>query len=100
MNNDDRRTFLKSTALGVATATTVSAITAKRAAGASQKIRLALIGCGGRGSGVSRDFATLSGVEFAYVCDPDSARAADAVRLRKTKWMSARATISTISRKA
>ncbi|MCA9119149.1 MAG: Gfo/Idh/MocA family oxidoreductase [Planctomycetaceae bacterium] len=78
--SDDRRAFLKATTLGVATATAVSAITTKRAVGANQKLRLALIGCGGRGSSVARDFAALPGVEFAYVCDPDSGRAADAVR--------------------
>ncbi|MBC8351808.1 MAG: Gfo/Idh/MocA family oxidoreductase [Planctomycetes bacterium] len=80
MADDHRRGFLKTTALGVATATAVSAITAQRAAGANQKVRIALIGCGGRGSSVAREFATLAGVEFAYVCDPDSSRAADAVR--------------------
>lgn len=80
MNNDNRRGFLKTTAVGVATATTVSALTAHRAIGANDKIRLALIGCGGRGSGVAREFASLANVEFAYVCDPDSSRVADAVR--------------------
>ncbi len=80
MSVDHRRGFLKTTACGVATATAVSALTARRALGANRQVRLALIGCGGRGSGVARDFATLDGVEFAYACDPDAARAADAVR--------------------
>ncbi len=80
MTNEKRRSFLKSTALGVASASAVSGLTARHATAANRKIRLALIGCGGRGSGVAREFATLPHVEFAYVCDPDSSRAADAVR--------------------
>ena len=75
-----RRSFLKTTAIGVTAATAVSAVTARRAVGANRKIRLALIGCGGRGSGVARDFANLADVEFVYVCDQDTSRAADAVR--------------------
>lgn len=80
MSSDHRRSFLKTTALGAATAAAASVITPRRAVGANRKVRLALIGCGGRGSGVARDFANLADVDFAYVCDPDSSRAADAVR--------------------
>jgi len=82
---DNRRNFLKTTALGVASATAVSALTVRRAAAANQRIRLALIGCGGRGSGVIADFARLPHVDVAYVCDPDSGRAASVVRQLATQ---------------
>ena len=80
MPDRNRRNFLKTTALGVASATAVTAVTARRAAAANERVKLALIGCGGRGSGIIRDFARLKGVDVAYVCDPDASRAANAVR--------------------
>lgn len=80
MENDNRRNFLKTTALGVGTAATVSALAVRSASAASQRVKLGLIGCGGRGSGIIRDFARLKGVDVVYVCDPDDGRAANAVR--------------------
>jgi len=81
-DSQSRRSFLKTTALGAATAAAASGVATSpdRAAGAEKRVRLALIGCGGRGLGVARDFARLQDVEFVYVCDPDAGRAANAVR--------------------
>ena len=80
MPDKDRRTFLKTTALGAGTATLATALNVDRVHGANERIRIALIGSGGRGSLVARDFARLDGVEIAVVCDPDSGRAANAVK--------------------
>ena len=38
-------------------------------------MRVAQIGCGGRGNGLAKQFAGIENVEVAYVCDPDSRRA-------------------------
>src|SRR5204862_209097 len=49
---------------------------------ANETIVLGAIGCGGQGTNLIKKFAALDGVELAYVCDPDEARAgaaADAV---------------------
>ena len=37
-------------------------------------LRVALIGCGGRGRGHARHFAAIDGAAMAAVCDPDAAR--------------------------
>jgi predicted dehydrogenase len=63
-----RRTFLASslaTAAYVATA---------RSADANTKVRLGLMGCGGRGTGIIQSFAKLPNVEILYVSDPDEKR--------------------------
>lgn len=78
--NDNRRNFLKTTTLGVATASAVSALAVRSASAATQRVRIGLIGSGGRGTGVIREFAQLKGIQVAYVCDPDEGRAANAVR--------------------
>ena len=80
MSENNRRDFLKTTSLGVASAAAISALTVQQASAASQRVKLALIGCGGRGTGIIRDFARIDGVDVAYVCDPDQGRAANAVR--------------------
>jgi len=65
----NRRTFL-----GAAAATGLS-VSLSRAAdnpAASEKIVVAVLGTGGRGSGMARTYAQQPGVEVAYVCDVDS----------------------------
>ena len=81
MESDNRRNFLKTTALGVTTAAGVSALAVRSASAAAAKVKIGLIGAGGRGTGIIRDFAGLKGVEVAYVCDPDEGHAANAVRV-------------------
>lgn len=85
MSSTDRRNFLKTTALGATTATVVTALSMQRAQGANQRTRLALIGCGGRGTRIIRDFARLTHVDIGYVCDPDAGRAGNAVTALSNK---------------
>ncbi|MBI1902009.1 MAG: Gfo/Idh/MocA family oxidoreductase [Planctomycetia bacterium] len=65
-----RREFLEAAAAGTAVALTVAQ--ARALAAPSAKIRLAVMGVNGRGSGLARGFAELEGCEVAFVCDVDS----------------------------
>ena len=76
----NRRTFLKLTSAGVATATALGGAPALAAKGANEKLVVALIGCGGRGMGDAGQFQKLPNVEVAYVCDVDQARLALAAK--------------------
>ncbi len=81
----DRRRFL-----GTAAATGIAAGLAAPAARAasSDTIVMAIVGTGGRGTDLSRIFASQPGVEIAYVCDVDKrrvARAANEVNKIKKK---------------
>jgi predicted dehydrogenase len=70
----NRRTFLGATAAaGLALRTGTAAEPA-----ASEKIVVAIVGTGGRGTGHATSFAKQPGVSVAYVCDVDSARAGKA----------------------
>ena len=42
--------------------------------GANQRVRVAMIGCGGRGHFLTSQFAGLDQVEIAAICDPDTAQ--------------------------
>jgi predicted dehydrogenase len=76
MTVTDRRGFLKSAGLGVAGTVALNFSTAPaRALGANERVRLGVIGCGGRGQGVAAAFAELDECEVSHVCDPDSERA-------------------------
>lgn len=100
MNNDlSRRDFLKRATTAVAGVTVAGgSLTgcARRAPMApapaiiqggvapSGKIRMALIGCGGRGTNVMEDFMRNDTVEVIAVCDPDSNRMGEfAVQVEK-----------------
>lgn len=83
MIDNDRRTFLKQSGLGAAgltatglgTAGTLAlnlSSTSAQAAGSNERIRLGVIGCGGRGSGVAKQFAVERDCEVVAVCDPDA----------------------------
>ena len=63
-----RRRFLAQTGLGLAAASTLGATTTL-AADAGGKIRLGLIGCGGRGSWIANLFGEHGGYEIAGVAD-------------------------------
>jgi predicted dehydrogenase len=54
--------------------TSVSASSADQVAGANDRIRIALIGCGGMGRGDLRDFVKLPGVQCVALCDVDDAQ--------------------------
>ena len=76
MTGTDRRHFLKTTAVGTISATAVSALSTRKVRGANDRVRLGLIGCGGRGTGLAQQFASIQNVELAYACDPDQERSA------------------------
>lgn len=62
-----RREFMKDTArTGVAA---VTALSASRVYGANSRVNVALVGCGGRGSGVASRMNEVENVEFTACCD-------------------------------
>lgn len=73
-----RREFLGTsgaTAAGVAAALSVGTrLSIARAAGANEKIRVGLIGCGGMGRANMNDFMRADEVEMVALCDVDQAR--------------------------
>ena len=67
----ERRTLLTSSAaLGAASLLGTS----QSWAGANDRLRVAVIGMGGRGGSVMKTVAALDGIEVATVCDPDENR--------------------------
>jgi predicted dehydrogenase len=62
-----RRQFLHT--LG---ATALATLPSIGAVGANDRVRLGLIGCGGRGTSLYKQFRELKQVEFVAVCDPDT----------------------------
>ncbi|MGD9857968.1 MAG: Gfo/Idh/MocA family protein, partial [Planctomycetaceae bacterium] len=78
----DRRTFLKkSAAVTGAGLFAATAPPATRAAGANERIRVAVIGTGGQGKGHVKSWLGHDDVDLAYVCDVDNARLAQAAGL-------------------
>ncbi|HUG12196.1 MAG TPA: Gfo/Idh/MocA family oxidoreductase [Opitutaceae bacterium] len=71
MNHLNRRTFLKSAALGVA-ATALSARSWAQIAGANSDIRVAVIGLNGRGRDHLRMLGAVPGVRIVAICDVDT----------------------------
>lgn len=67
-----RRSFLAHTA-AAGVAASVTSVSAVRGAvlGANDKVRLGLIGLGGRMNALHHSFAKVAGVEIAAICDPD-----------------------------
>ena len=59
-----RRRFLQA-----AGSASVAAASAVRVAGANMRLRVALIGCGGRGRSVAAKIAAVEGVEYTCFCD-------------------------------
>jgi len=71
----NRRTVLRSAAIG---AVAFSAGSYNRILGANDQIQLGLIGCGGRGVGVLRQFVTNAAIRTTALCDVYTARIDDA----------------------
>ncbi len=65
MSDSNRRVFLKHTAA-------FASASAMPAAAANDRLTVGVIGCGGRGMGLLREFASQA--DIAYVCDPDESR--------------------------
>lgn len=76
----DRRTFLKTGAVGLATAAS-----ARKILGANDRVRVAVIGLRGRGWDHVKGYAPIPNVEIAYFCDVDDRvlrqRVADAEKM-------------------
>ena len=79
MQESNRREFLKTSSLA-AGATLLPWTAAARAAGAGERIVLGTIGCGGRGTTVSKLFSGFDDAVVSTVCDPDEARAKKTAR--------------------
>jgi predicted dehydrogenase len=78
----NRRSFLRSSA-ALASSTAAYASTAAsnaRVVGANDRIRFALIGCGGMGKGDLRDFLKIDNTECVGLCDVDESRIQEAQR--------------------
>ena len=83
MNNSSRRKFIRGASLGVAGAAALSLTPAAgrlRPAAPNSPINVALIGCGGRGRGVARDFNKQEGARIIYACDVHQGRLAEAAQ--------------------
>jgi predicted dehydrogenase len=83
MKPGSRRKFLRdSIALGATSAVlggaSADASSSDQVAGANDRIRIALIGCGGMGRSDLRDFVKVPGVQCVALCDVDDAQAATA----------------------
>jgi predicted dehydrogenase len=77
-----RRNFLKQTAFLTAGLATLPGASRLRAAGANDRIRVAVIGCNGRGMNHIAAWLRVPNVEIACICDVDSrarAKGVDAV---------------------
>lgn len=67
-----RRTFLQQSAVAGAAALAVGTAPRARGDDKNDSIRVAVLGTNGRGIGLVKEFAGVSGVEIAYICDPDT----------------------------
>jgi predicted dehydrogenase len=72
--SSSRRDFLKATSAGIAAAAALSSAPVYAAKGANERIRVGLIGCGGRGTHDAQLFQRTPNVELVYVCDVDDGR--------------------------
>ena len=73
MSPVSRRRFLRDTAIGISAATLLSPAHG-RAAGAAERVRVAVIGCGNQGKAHFRSLTTLKDAEIVYACDIDQER--------------------------
>src|ERR1043166_7945260 len=66
-----RRHFINKTALTGVALSALPAITHLKAQGANNRLRVAVVGCHGRGKDHIAAFTSLPDVEIAYICDVD-----------------------------
>src|SRR5438093_8757675 len=64
-----RRQFIKRVAQTTAALSATSAVSAQRVLGANERVRVGLIGCGGRGRFDAKLIREAPNGEFAAVCD-------------------------------
>lgn len=80
MAGTTRRQFIANTTLGL-TAAALAAPTASRAAGAAERVRVAVIGCGNQGKSHIQSLASLKDAQIVYVSDIDQERLKAAAEL-------------------
>lgn len=84
MNSVSRRQFVTASATGAAglgvCSRSLSAAQVARVAGAGERVMLALIGAGGRGTALAEAFAGRKDAEIGYVCDLHEERLAAACK--------------------
>ena len=78
MSGNSRREFIKHVSTGVATAAALSS--GVSAQSANSKIRVGVIGCGGRGCDVAEKMAMVKDVSITHVCDANKIRLAEAAK--------------------
>jgi predicted dehydrogenase len=76
MKSLNRRSFLKSTALSAA-AFSLPARSWAQVEGSNSDVRVAVVGCGGRGKDHISGFSKLSGVRLTALCDTDASHSAE-----------------------
>jgi predicted dehydrogenase len=76
MKSLNRRSFLKSTALSAA-AFSLPARSWAQVEGSNSDVRVAIVGCGGRGKDHVQGFSKLPGVRITALCDVDAAHTAE-----------------------
>ncbi len=80
MAKSTRRDFMQQSGAGLAAATALTWTTTSRAAGANDRLRVGLIGCGGRGRYDAGVFADREDVDVVYLADPHEGRLAETAR--------------------
>ena len=84
MKHLDRRQFLKQSVQGttalLASTPFLSSAQETKAQSANNKIVLALIGAGGRGSGLAKGLSGTGSVDFKYICDVNASRGVELIR--------------------
>lgn len=66
-----RRDFLKQTSVLTAGLAVAGTVSARAAVGASERVRIAVIGCNGRGMNHIASYLELPNVEITHICDVD-----------------------------
>jgi len=83
MNEINRRQFLNGSvrgAAGISLGAAAISLSPDKAFGANDKVVLALIGAGGRGTALIQGMAKLKNVETKYICEVDDVRGGAAVK--------------------
>ena len=84
MSQATRRDFMQQTGMGIAGAAALSWSSSSKAAGANERVRVGLIGCGGRGRYDAGVFAARDDAEVAFIADPHKQRLAEAAKQFKS----------------
>lgn len=83
MTTHSRRSFLKTAATGLAGVSMLKASSVARAAGANERIAVAVIGCGRQGGRHTQWVTSLPGATLAAICDPDEGHLSETAKQTK-----------------